>query len=105
MFDFSDVTEFAARLVVSGDIEDEWQDTWKPKLVEEIRSRAPVRTGTLKASIRETEDGVIVGAPYGAYVEYGTSDTAPQPFVTPSADRLAAPSTEDAARRVLSRLL
>lgn len=105
MFDFSDVSEFALRLAVSGDIEDEWQDDWKPKLADEIRTRAPVDTGTLKASISETDDGVSVGVDYGAYVEYGTSDTAPQPFVAPSADRIATPSAEDAGRRVLKRLL
>lgn len=104
MFDFSDVTRFAARLIVSDDIEGEWRDEWNPKTADEIRNRAPVLTGALKASIHETETGVDIGVPYGAYVEYGTSDTAPQPFVTPALDKLARPAAEDAARRVIRRL-
>jgi len=50
--------------------------------------RAPKRTGTLAASIhvRDTSDGaeVVVEADYGAYVEYGTSDTPSQPFLLPA---------------------
>lgn len=105
MFDFSQVTRFATRLIVSDDIEGDWKEEWTPKLGDEIRSRVPVRTGQLRDSVIETDDGITVGADYAGYVEYGTSDTAPQPFVNPSIDRLLDPATQDAQRRVLARLL
>lgn len=51
-------------------------------------ARAPRRTGALAASItsHRIKDGVetTVGVDYGAYVEYGTSDTPAQPFLRPA---------------------
>lgn len=53
---------------------------------------APVLTGTLSASITATISGdgmsseVGPEVEYGGYVEYGTSDTAPQPFMGPAAE-------------------
>lgn len=56
--------------------------------------RAPKRTGALAGSIRVVTSGsglsgaeatVKTGVRYAAYVEYGTSDTAPQPFMVPAA--------------------
>lgn len=55
--------------------------------IEDAKSRAPVLTGTLRDSIGPDEDGYGAGADYAAYVEFGTSDTAPQPFIGPSADK------------------
>ena len=39
---------------------------------------------------------MVAFAPYAAYVEYGTSDTRPQPFMRPAAE-LAGPRMEDDA--------
>lgn len=55
------------------------------------RRRAPVDTGRLRDSIEATRvvPGhwvVTVGAPYGAYVEYGTRYMAAQPFFTPAVE-------------------
>lgn len=51
---------------------------------------APVRTGLLRESIVATSDGlhgqVEALADYSGYVEEGTSDTAPQPFMRPAAE-------------------
>jgi HK97 gp10 family phage protein len=105
MIDFSDVIEFASRLGSPIEaVEESWQNEWSRKVADEMRRNAPVRTGALRDSIRETNDGVEVGVPYGGFVEYGTSDTAPQPFVGPAVNRLIRPSAEDAGRRVI-RLL
>jgi len=58
----------------------------------EARRRAPVDTGYMRASIAE-RSGIqgtrvwaetSVGAEYAAYVEYGTSTQAPQPFMRPA---------------------
>lgn len=50
-------------------------------------TRVPVLTGTLRDSIGEDgEGGYGADTDYAAYVEYGTSDTAPQPFIGPSSE-------------------
>jgi HK97 gp10 family phage protein len=49
------------------------------------RSYAPVLTGTLRDSIQVDEDGYSSELEYAPFVEFGTSDTAPQPFIEPSA--------------------
>ena len=52
---------------------------------------APVDTGELRGSIRAAGSRlsrtVKARAPYSLYVEFGTSDTAPQPFLYPASDR------------------
>lgn len=52
---------------------------------------APKRTGYLSEHIEAYADGlsaqVVATAPYAEYVEDGTSDTAPQPFMRPAAER------------------
>jgi HK97 gp10 family phage protein len=103
MIDASDVTQFAARLRREPD-EKEWQSEWSRKVADDMRSFAPSRTGALRASIQATRDGVEVGVRYGSYVNYGTSDTAPQPFVAPAINKNIGPAAADAGRRVL-RLL
>ena len=61
------------------------------------RDRAPVRTGTLRRSIRvnearrrgsRIEASVSTDVPYARFVEYGTSDTPAQPFMTPAEKEL-----------------
>lgn len=103
MLDFSQVARFAARLSTPPP-EEEWQDEWKGKLAAEMRALAPSRTGALRASIHTTKEGVEVGVDYGAFVEYGTSDTAPQPFAGPSVNRLIRPATKDAGDRIIRQL-
>lgn len=54
---------------------------------------APVDTGNLRASIQAKEVTklhwqVIVGAEYGAYVEFGTRFMAAQPYLIPAADQV-----------------
>ena len=68
------------------------------RMVEEIRTAAPKRTGAMAASVRhevvETADGVrlkiMVGNDtvfYAPYVEFGTAREAAHPFVRPVAFR------------------
>jgi HK97 gp10 family phage protein len=105
MIDTSQVDAFAARLAVSPEgVEESWQDEWSNKVADEMRSLAPVDTGALRASIQITDDGVAVGVPYAAFVEYGTSDTAPQPFAGPAVNNLAGPASVDAGQKVLLEL-
>lgn len=103
MIDFSQVDRFAAKLATPPR-EDEWQDEWSERVADEMRTLAPVDTGALRASIQPTGDGVEVGVDYGVYVEYGTSDTAPQPFANPAINRLADPAARDAGDRVIRQL-
>jgi HK97 gp10 family phage protein len=54
------------------------------------QDNAPVLTGTLRRSLRTRRTGLAFtlesSVDYSVYVEYGTSDTAPQPFVAPAVD-------------------
>lgn len=94
---------FAARLAREPD-EDGWQREWSSKVADEMRPHAPVDTGRLRASIQPSSEGVRVGVPYAGFVEYGTSDTAPQPFAQPAVNRLADPAARDAGDRVIRQL-
>lgn len=55
---------------------------------EEARQRCPVDTGNLRDSISVETDGqkavVTATADYAAYVEFGTSKAAAQPFLVPA---------------------
>lgn len=55
---------------------------------ESAKEMCPVDTGALRASINvtETDNGALVSADtnYAAYVEFGTSKTAPQPYLVPA---------------------
>jgi HK97 gp10 family phage protein len=63
----------------------------------DAKAFAPVLTGELKERIEGRALGllgeVVSGAPYSEYVEDGTSDTAPQPFMGPALE-LNAPGLE-----------
>ncbi|HYG68512.1 MAG TPA: HK97-gp10 family putative phage morphogenesis protein [Anaeromyxobacteraceae bacterium] len=55
------------------------------------KSLAPVDTGRLRASIEAVREGrtsavLRVGAPYGAFVEYGTRWNRAQPFLRPAVE-------------------
>lgn len=79
---------------------DEIQDKIKQVLADggiqiqrEAQSRAPVRTGTLRASIECKPDGlqveVIAGTNYASFVEFGTLFMEAQPFLTPAFELVA----------------
>lgn len=60
-------------------------------IADEMRDMVPVLTGTLRAGIfaapSKSRAGAVVGVhdvPYAPYVEYGTVDTSPHPFMRPS---------------------
>ena len=52
-----------------------------------MQSRVPVRTGELKASITREDSGNVrrirVSSPYALPIEFGTSQSDPQPFWRP----------------------
>lgn len=65
---------------------------------------APKLTGFLSENIEVHLASYTATARYAAYVEYGTSDTAPQPFMRPSADAVIpklADGMGDAAEDIL----
>lgn len=63
------------------------------------RRFAPVLTGALREGIVVEGHGltasVVSTIRYADYVEYGTSDTAPQPYMRPAADLAAGPLADD----------
>lgn len=73
------------------------------ELQADAKSRAPVDTGALRDSIyiRGGKDFRTVGSDirYARFVEYGTSDTSPQPFMNPAA-RKAEQSLLDEFRKL-----
>jgi HK97 gp10 family phage protein len=61
-------------------------------IARDAASNAPVLTGALRDSIRAErvrsgEWVVVVGAPYGEFVEFGTMYMNAQPFLVPAAQR------------------
>ena len=68
------------------------------QIAEEARMLAPVRTGNLKKSIKaelvadpvtgyEARVGFTKAAYYGTFVELGTEEHPPQPFLRPAAEQ------------------
>jgi len=52
----------------------------------EAAARAPRRTGELAASIHAEGNRMVASAPYAAFVEFGTSQMGPQPFMRSAGD-------------------
>ena len=79
-------------------------------VVRDAQVAAPVRTGNLRNSITAdiADYPAVVSAEvgptasYGAYVEFGTSKQAPQPYLGPAADRRV-PILETVLARLLTQ--
>lgn len=110
--DFSDVTHLQADLLaaparVTPAASDAVGD-YVTGTERDAKAFAPVFTGELKARIRGRHVGllgeVVSEAEYSDYVEDGTSDTAPQPFMGPAHERnigLAEQGLGDAGEGIL----
>jgi HK97 gp10 family phage protein len=87
-------------------------------VVAHAQQAAPVDTGNLRNSIRQHPTGpwsarVVVGAEYGAYIEYGHRlvawghdtgrDVPARPFLTPAVERVR-PEFHEAAKHALEHL-
>lgn len=59
----------------------------------QARGRAPRRTGTLSGSVRASGPVVSAGAPYAAYVEFGTRYRSATPYLYPTVEQ-AVPQVE-----------
>lgn len=59
----------------------------RENIAEKARQIVPVKTGKLKRSIKATDKGIVVEAPYALKVEIGTATRAAQPFVRPAIER------------------
>jgi HK97 gp10 family phage protein len=75
-------------------------------IARDAAANAPVLTGVLRDSIRaeRTGDGewvVIVGAPYGVHVEFGTMYMSAQPFLIPAAQRRFPYFEEDLRKNIV----
>lgn len=90
-FDMSEVDALATELAQSGPKAEIVSSAAMTKIAAKVRSdakaAAPVDSGTLRDSI-QIQGGrgyriIRATAPYAFYVEFGTSDTAPQPFMWP----------------------
>ncbi len=77
-------------------------------VVATAQALVPVDTGLLKSSLNVDVDGLSfeagTGIEYGEYVELGTSEMAPQPYLGPAFDqheRSAADALGDIGERIL----
>ena len=81
--------ERAPRLIAQRAAKD--VDDWGRSTERAARALAPEDTGTLRNGIRAEVRGLSAevhsDAPYSVYVEEGTSDTAPQPFMAPALEQ------------------
>ena len=67
-------------------------------VAEGARAQAPVDTGALRDSIAAGPDNVTVGVEYAGFVEYGTVNMPPEPFLRPAADTVdTTPALDEAA--------
>lgn len=74
----------------------------------EAKSRAPVRTGSLRASLSAQSNGltarVATDCAYAAAVEFGSGRRAPQPFLSAAALRMRSELPAAARSTALERL-
>jgi HK97 gp10 family phage protein len=71
------------------------------------KTLVPVDTGATKASIQvdpidDLHSNVVVGTDYAPFIEYGTSRSPAQPYLTPAADAVR-PGFEAAIKQVFER--
>lgn len=93
--DFGEVTNLGADLVAApARVESGARDAVDDYVTgteRDAQDFAPILTGELKRGIHGRRVGllgeVVSEAPYSDYVEEGTSDTAPQPFMGPAHER------------------
>lgn len=71
-------------------------------VAEGARAGAPVDTGALRDSIQANPDSVTVGVEYAGFVEYGTVNMPPEPFLRPAADTVdTTPALDEAAAIIM----
>lgn len=88
-FDMRQVEALFEELAQTPEKADQTTEEFCRDVVKSAQLRAPVATGKLKWSIRSTrnkqnEHIIEAGAPYAGFVEYGTRNMAPQPFIEPA---------------------
>lgn len=63
---------------------DKMKEDTKGVGIKTAQDNVPVDTGELRSSIKETKEGIEVGAKHGAPVEYGTFKMPARPFIRPA---------------------
>lgn len=83
----------------------EAENAMKSVLAQEVeagaKAQAPVLTGALRDSIAAGPDNVTVGVEYAGFVEYGTVNMPPEPFLRPAADTVDGTPAEAAGLAVM----
>lgn len=108
--DVSQVRRFNLQLHNAANLVDkvaeDWQAEHGEKWAELMRATAPVDTGHLRDSIRQVRPGGITmgDAYWWRFLEHGTVNMAPQPFINPAMKRIRTPARKDATERALNLL-
>lgn len=103
----TDIDAFAARLEKRSatiDIDAEnWKNHHGAATEEALRSFVPKDTHALEKSIRQVEPGGIeIGEDYWIYVDRGTVNHPPQPFVSPALESIRPAAVKDALQEGLN---
>jgi len=89
---YSGIDELLAKFKAAPPLAELWmkqqEEIAGTKMLQYAKNNAPVDTGFLRDSIEleQDDEGVTVytDAPYAEYLEYGTSEMHPQPFMFPA---------------------
>ena len=108
--DHSDVDRFQRKLEATAALADamaeDFQQDWGQEWASEIIARTPTGPGIpvhLKDEIRQVEPGGITmgRAFWWRFLERGTVNMAPQPFINPAMKKIRTPARKDAAQRAI----
>ena len=112
--DFADIADFQNKLQLTSDLADEmaedFQQDWGQEWADQIISNTPTGPGIpvhLKDQIRQVEPGGITmgSAFWWRFLEYGTVNMAPQPFINPAMKRIRTPARKDAGQRAIDLIV
>lgn len=106
LLDFEHKLELAARTV--DEMAEDWQQDWGEEWADGMRQRALAMEGPgdpvhLHDQIRQVEPGGITmgRAFWWLFLEYGTVDMPPHPFINPAMKKVRTPARKDASERAI----
>lgn len=112
--DASQVETFQRRLALTAQLIDEegeaFEQHWGGLLADELRARVPVSDDPphLRDAIAQIEPGGITfgdQAHVGRFLDRGTVNMAPKPFIQPAIKQIRTPARKDAGKRAIDLIM